>query len=91
MRNTFSGDQDGKFFKGVIIDPPNLCTISVLNVLRAIAPTDLRPRLAVVTSTGVTTASHYSLPLIMRPLYSWLLPNAFADKRGMETIVEGKE
>jgi len=93
MRNPFSGAQSGKFhpFIGVIIDPP---TISVLNLLRAITPTDLRPRLAVVTSTGVTTASHRSLPLVMKPLYAWLLPNAFADKRGMETIVHhaiGKE
>ena len=63
MRNPFSDAQGGKFhpFKGVIIDPPNLCTISVFNILRAIAPTDLRPRLAVVTSTGITTASHRSL------------------------------
>jgi hypothetical protein len=97
MKNrTFSGAQGGKFhpLKGFIINPPNLCTISVLNVLRAIASTDLRPRLAVVAATGVTTASHRSLPLIMKPIYSWLLPNAFADKRGMETIVHhaiGKE
>ena len=94
--NKFLGAQDGKFhpFKGFIINPPNLCTISVLNVLRAMAPTDLRPRLAVLAATGVTTASHRSLPLIMKPVYSWLLPNAFADKRGMETIVHhalGKE
>jgi len=75
MRNPFSGAQSRKFhpFKGVIIDPPNLCTISVLNLLRAIAPTDLRPRLAVVTSTGITTASHRSLLLVMKPLYAWLL------------------
>ena len=94
--DTFSGAQDGKFhlLKGFIINPPNLCTISLLNVLRAVAPTNLRPRLAVVASTGVTTASHRSLPLLLKPMYSWLLPNAFADKRGMEVIVHhaiGKE
>lgn len=89
MKTAPSGAQHGKFhlLKGVIINPPNLCTISVLNVLRSIAATDLRPRLAVLASTGVTTASHRSLPLIMKPLYSWILPGAFADKRGMETIV----
>jgi hypothetical protein len=94
--NNFSGAQGGKFhlLKGVILNPPNLCTISVLNVLRAVGPTNLRPRLVVVASTGVTTASHRSLPLLMKPLYSWLLPGAFADKRGMETLVHhaiGKE
>jgi len=93
---TFSGAQDGKFhpFKGFIINPPNLCTISVLNVLRAVALTDLRPRLAVVASVGVTRASYRSLPLLLKPMYSWLLPNAFADKRGMEALVHhavGKE
>jgi len=90
------GPQDGKFhlLKGVIINPPNLCTISLLNVLRVIAPTDSRPKLAIVSSTGVTTASHHHLPLVMRPIYSWMLPNAFADKRGMETMIHhavGKE
>ena len=92
----FSGAQDGKFhpLKGFILNPPNLCTISVLNVLRAIAPTDLRPRLAVLAAAGVTTASHRALPLLLKPIYSYLLPGAFADKRGMETIIHhaiGKE
>jgi hypothetical protein len=89
LTDFLSGAQEVKVhpLKGVIINPPNLCTISLLNLLRAIAPTDLRPRLAVVTSTGVTPASHRSLPLIMKPLYAWMLRNTFADKRGNEAIV----
>ncbi|KAI0765580.1 hypothetical protein BC629DRAFT_1596693 [Irpex lacteus] len=49
--------------KGAIISPPDLCTRSLLNLIRT-TPQSLRAtvKLLVVTSTGVTRESHDNLP-----------------------------
>lgn len=80
------------------MDPPDLCTSSLLNVLHTIAadPQALAnpPKLVVLSSTGLTPATKRVLPLLYRPLYGWLLHNAHADKRGLEALVyhgNGKE
>jgi len=90
------GQPNPKFhpIKGFTIDPPNLCTISLLNTLRCVAATDVRPKLVILTSTGVTAHSHSVLPLLMRGVYWYLLRAALEDKRGIETLVHhglGKE
>lgn len=44
-------------------------------------------RTIVVSTTGLTHAAHAGLPLLLKPMYSWLLDNPHIDKRGMERIV----
>ena len=83
------GQPNPKFhpLKGFIIDPPNLCTISLLNILRVVAATDVRPKLVILTSTGVTPHSHSVLPLPMKLLYWYLLRGTLQDKRGIESLL----
>lgn len=59
----------------------------MLNTLRVVAATDVRPKLVILTSTGVTPHSHRVLPLPMKPLYSYLLRGTLQDKRGIETLL----
>lgn len=83
------GQPNPKFhpIKGFIIDPPNLCTVSLLNTLRCVAATNVRPKLVILTSTGVTSHSHSVLPLPMKALYGYLLRQTLQDKRGIETLL----
>lgn len=43
------------------------------------------PLFVPISSTGISVQR--DLPLIMRPLYDWLLPEAIADTKDMETVV----
>ncbi len=77
--------------KGFIIDPPDLCTRSLLNLFTT-APESLRapenqPRFVIITSNGITTEAHAKLPLAMKPIYNIMLPAPHADKLGMERIL----
>ena len=90
------GQPNPKFhpIKGFIIDPPNLCTVSLLNTLRCVAATSVRPKLVILTSTGVTPHSHSVLPLPMKAMYWYLLRQTLQDKRGIEALLHhglGKE
>lgn len=70
--------------------PPNLVTACFLNVIATMPkPSEtnpILPRMIVVTSTGLTPSSHRSLPLLLRPLYSYLLDQPHNDKRGTERL-----
>ncbi|KAL5490680.1 hypothetical protein ACEPAI_5514 [Sanghuangporus weigelae] len=74
--------------KGVVLDPPNLCALSMLNLL-SVLPRDpaSQPKIVVVSSTGLGKTAHAALPLPLKPLYGFLLDGAqgpHADKLGME-------
>ncbi|EMD38023.1 hypothetical protein CERSUDRAFT_64307 [Gelatoporia subvermispora B] len=76
--------------RGLVVDPHNLCTQSILNVLSTI-PANLRtpetqPRLVVVSSLGLTRASHAKVPIPLKPMYA-LLRVPHADKLGLERVV----
>jgi len=73
--------------KGAIIKPRNLCTQSALNVLTTMPKSDPQPKFIFITSLGVTKASHASLPLALKPLYSWMLAIPHADKLGVERVI----
>ena len=45
------------------------------------------PKFVFVSSTGLTKASHENLPILLKPLYSWLLQIPHADKLGLERIL----
>ncbi|KAG8858385.1 hypothetical protein FRB96_005270 [Tulasnella sp. 330] len=69
------------------INPPNLCTAALLNTLTTLphSSATVQPRFIITTSFGVTKASHSSVPLLTRPLYS-MIKGPHADKMGMESI-----
>lgn len=75
-----------KLSKGIVLDPPNLCAASMLNVLAAM-PRDPVPRLILISSIGLTKSSHDSLPVLLKPMYGYLLQGPHADKLGMERLV----
>ncbi|KZT63071.1 hypothetical protein DAEQUDRAFT_770956 [Daedalea quercina L-15889] len=77
--------------KGAVIDPQDLCTHSVRNLV-ATMPVPLRipaaqPRIIAISSTGLTRASHAQLPLLFKPLYSYALRAPHQDKLAMERVL----
>jgi len=74
-----------KLTKGFTINPPNITTKAILNVLCTIPESAPRPKVIAATSTGVTKDS--PIPLVYRPLYGYLLRGPHADKLGLERIL----
>ncbi|KAG8806110.1 hypothetical protein FRC17_005170 [Serendipita sp. 399] len=77
-------------WEGFVINPRDLCTRSLLTLIKAIhsaMPEHPIPRLVVLSSTGLTRESKAVLPYILRPLYGWLLHVPHDDKKGMEAVV----
>lgn len=74
-----------KLTKGFTINPPNITTKAILNILCTIPESIPPPKVIAVTSTGVTKDS--PIPLVYRPLYGYLLRGPHADKLGLERIL----
>lgn len=75
--------------KGWVIDPINLCAVSIVNVL-SVLPRDSaqqQPRLVAITSVGVTAESHAKLPFLFKPIFA-MLAAPHADKLGMERVIQ---
>ncbi|KAJ7493416.1 hypothetical protein B0H11DRAFT_962109 [Mycena galericulata] len=74
--------------KGIVIEPRNLVTQCILNVLCTMptysdAP---QPRIIAISSTGLTPTAHAALPLLMKPMYTMLnVPHK--DKVGLERVI----
>lgn len=77
--------------KGGINSDPTLCTRGVLALLSTVPPAlrapGKQPRIIIISSTGVTQASHEALPLAWRLTYPWLLKGPHADKTGLERVL----
>ncbi|KAJ7772675.1 hypothetical protein DFH07DRAFT_1057458 [Mycena maculata] len=74
--------------KGMLINPHNLCTRCMVNVLSTM-PTSTSatpPKFVVVSSTGLTPAAFKALPLLLKPLYA-TLGGPHRDKVGMERVI----
>ena len=76
---------------GFQINPPDLCTRCLLNLLSTI-PDSLRapetqPRFVIITSNGITSESHATIPLALKPLYNLMLVAPHADKLGAECLL----
>ncbi|TPX69380.1 hypothetical protein SpCBS45565_g02412 [Spizellomyces sp. 'palustris'] len=73
------------------LEPAEVCERGigvVLPVLKAYGEEyGVQPRLVVVSSSGLGTVGHAELPLIMKPMYSWLLKEPHADKEKLEAHV----
>lgn len=74
-----------KLTKGYTLNPPNITTKAILNILCTIPESAPRPKVIAATSTGVTKDS--PIPLVYRPLYGYLLRGPHADKLGLERIL----
>ncbi|KAI0077667.1 hypothetical protein K474DRAFT_1661445 [Panus rudis PR-1116 ss-1] len=76
---------------GFKLDPVNLCTRALLNVLvtlpQSLRAPESQPEFVAISSLGLTQSSRKVLPLIYRPLYSVLLSSAHEDKLGMEYVL----
>ena len=76
--------------KGVVMTPPNLVTMCFLNLITAMPESSKtnsnQPRIVVVSSTGLTPSSHRSLPVLLRPVYSYVLKQPHKDKLGTERL-----
>lgn len=73
------------------MNPPDLCTRSMLNLIRTVPAEQMKPtppRLIVVTSNGLDRTGHAALPLVYKPMYSFLLKGPHADKIGLERVTE---
>ncbi|KAG8947124.1 hypothetical protein FRC04_010975 [Tulasnella sp. 424] len=73
--------------KGFVINPPNLCTSALVNILSVI-PHDLstQPKIVAVTSNGITAKSHQGIPFLAKGFYA-LITVPHADKLGMEKAI----
>ncbi|KAL4242315.1 hypothetical protein ABKN59_012015 [Abortiporus biennis] len=74
---------------GFIMDPPDLVTHSFLNLLLALStsPSPNNTKLVAISSTGLTKKAHASLPLLLKPLYGFLLKTPHEDKLGLEKLL----
>ena len=77
--------------RGFVFDPPDLVTRSLINTFSTM-PSELRapesqPRFVVITSMGITAASHKALPLALKPLYGSMLSGPHNDKLGAERVL----
>lgn len=73
--------------KGVYQSPANLVTESLLNALCTMPTQISPPKLIVLSSTGITHASHAALPLPFKPLYGLFLASPHKDKFGVERAI----
>jgi hypothetical protein len=95
---TVGGTPKFQISKGFVIEPQNLVTQCLLNVLTTMPkPSETNrspPRMIVISSIGLTPSTHQSLPLLLRPMYSYLLAVPHKDKIGAERLLwhcAGKE
>lgn len=82
---TVGGTPRFSISKGFVISPPNLVTQALLNCLETL-PTPA-PKIIVISSTGLTRVSHNNLPLLLKPLYGYLLRVPHKDKCGVEEVL----
>ena len=79
---TLGGVPSFKLTKGFVLEPPNLVTQSLLNVLETLPSPQVK--IITISSTGLTRESHDALPCTLKPLYGYLLASPHRDKCGAE-------
>ncbi|KAI0647629.1 hypothetical protein C8Q79DRAFT_907017 [Trametes meyenii] len=88
---TIGGYPNFHITKGLVLEPADICTRSLLNLFRtvpaALRAPEAQPRFIVVTSRGITHDSHKTLPLAMKAFYSFMLGSPHADKLGAERVL----
>ncbi|PIL28686.1 hypothetical protein GSI_08730 [Ganoderma sinense ZZ0214-1] len=89
---TLGGVPNFSLTRGLIFDPADLVTRSLLNTFSMMpaelrAPAEAQPRFVVITSMGITTAARKALPLAIKPLYGSMLSAPHDDKLGAERVI----
>ncbi|KAH9900787.1 hypothetical protein C8Q73DRAFT_786234 [Cubamyces lactineus] len=88
---SIGGIPDFHLTKGFVLNPPDLCTRSLLNLFRTIPPAlrtpATQPRFVVLTSRGITHHSHSTLPVALRAFYGMVLGSPHMDKLGAERVL----
>ncbi|KAF9060957.1 hypothetical protein BDP27DRAFT_1338890 [Rhodocollybia butyracea] len=74
-------------FKGFVISPANLVTQALLNILCTMPTQDSPPKSIIISSAGFNHSSYAALPLLMKPLYAYLLKGPLKDKMGAERAI----
>ncbi|KAJ7282763.1 hypothetical protein C8J57DRAFT_1218941 [Mycena rebaudengoi] len=74
--------------KGVILEPHNIVTQAMLNVVCTMPPRlYTTTRIIAISSNGLTPEGHAKLPFPMRLLYGYLLTSPHQDKIGLEFVL----
>jgi hypothetical protein len=72
--------------KGFVIDPPNLVTRSLHNVLSTLPTSFTQTKIISISANGLSKSSHKALPLLLKPLFRYFLTVPHQDKLGTERI-----
>ncbi|KAL9024692.1 MAG: hypothetical protein Q9196_006327, partial [Gyalolechia fulgens] len=73
-----------------IFDDPTVCQdaiSAILAALRTLPPLSPKPVLAALSTTGISSRAR-DVPILMTPLYHWLLAVPHRDKREMEALLQ---
>jgi hypothetical protein len=73
--------------KGYTVSPPNLVTQCLVNALSTLPTSFPHPKIIAISTSGLTKSSYSSLPLLLKPLYSYALAGPHKDKVGMERVI----
>ncbi|TRM67898.1 hypothetical protein BD626DRAFT_395349 [Schizophyllum amplum] len=87
LLSTVGGAPKVSLTKGVVLDPPNIVTQCVFNILCTMPKDAPQPRMVFVSSSGLTKRSHASIPVLLKPMYSYLLAGPHRDKMGQERVL----
>lgn len=82
-----AGTPTFKLTKGFTMDPPDLVTKSLLNFLCTMPKTESRPKVIVLSASGVSPSSRKKTPLLLAPLYGYAISGPLSDKLGTERVI----
>ncbi|ORY73642.1 hypothetical protein BCR35DRAFT_314946 [Leucosporidium creatinivorum] len=68
------------------LDQPEICGKAMTTVLAALSTTPCRPPIACISTTGLRSPAR-DVPLLLVPLYHWLLAIPHKDKQRMEDVL----
>ncbi|KAF5323739.1 hypothetical protein D9619_012991 [Psilocybe cf. subviscida] len=87
----FTGAPKFSLTKGIIINPANLVTQCLLNLLctmpKPTASTEIQTKLIILTSSGVTRASRALVPIPLKAMFGYLIAHPLADKFASERVL----
>ncbi|RDH26970.1 hypothetical protein BDQ94DRAFT_176030 [Aspergillus welwitschiae] len=70
------------------LDSPTICQDGIQTLLSAAQSCPQKPRIVIISSTGLSNTR--DVPIMMLPLYHWLLKVPHKDKKVMEDLVEAE-
>ncbi|KAF9471437.1 hypothetical protein BDN70DRAFT_812147 [Pholiota conissans] len=83
----FTGDPKFHLTKGFTMNPKNLVTQCLLNMLCEMPKTGPLPKVVALSTAGVTRTSREKNSLLLRPMYGYLISEPIKDKLGMERVL----